>query len=142
MSDRLTTVLALPARKRDALVAEKIMGLYAVKEERGYGYGPEDTETVWRDKATHFKFNTGARNRINFSTNAAADYAVLVRVRETWEQVALERFVHWLDTLFHLHRMEAKGNGNERCIYYLPGDYSIAALAALEESWYPVPREM
>lgn len=37
-------------RELDAEVAEKVMGLVRHVEERPYGYGPQDTEVVWRSK--------------------------------------------------------------------------------------------
>ncbi len=57
----------------------------------------------------------------NYTTDIAADYSVLVKVRETWDSEATGRFVDALIALWHFPTP----------IQYRPGDYSKAALKAL-----------
>lgn len=71
-----------------------------------------------------------------YTTDPAADYSVLVKVRETWDQMRLLYFGAALDDLWaRLHKMPL-GCEMRQCgmrqLTYQPGDYSRAALAVLK----------
>ena len=81
------------SRELDAKVAEKVMG--------------------WMVNPTHDQFKP--------STDPAADYSVLVKVREAWGADATGKFVDALVELWHFPTP----------LMYRPGDYAKAALTAL-----------
>lgn len=100
----------------DALVAEKVFGW---KKTRGVGgltgYG--------RDAAGELRVLPA------YSTDIAADYSVLVHIRDAWSANQLKNFrAHLWKTWDARHRglMVLKSE-----LSYEPGDYSRAALAAL-----------
>lgn len=126
------------SREVDAKVAELVMGWgWFLIHSGGFAYlcdpksdgltgfingqdkpAPVGTERL-DDVETSFPFLP------EFTTDPTADYAVLVRVRETWDYAARER----MDT--ELARVwDARGLEH---LAYEPGDFSKAALAALAE---------
>lgn len=66
----------------------------------------------------------------NPSTNIQHDYEVLKHVRENWDKDMDEKFASHLFNNCN-KRVPARGVGYNVFLYYEPGDYSKAALAAI-----------
>lgn len=136
----LDAVLALPDADFAAAVAEEVMG--------------------WKKKASGFYWDTvagrtrmiwgsdfhDARKRIGIKEDdpqdefvfcpqrcPADDYRVLERVRE-WKCGERENFAHILYQIWGIRRASRMRNDDERVMYYEPGDYAAAALAAVRET--------
>lgn len=128
-------------RVLDARVAQRVMGADIVIERL-------DDENGSRTRITHIDASGAKRTREhwndshdgyaawglgdpwpNYTTDAADDYAVLERVRETWGHSA--RFLFGLK-LLAIWRKRG-GPMSEPILRYEPGDYSRAALAVLDE---------
>lgn len=132
-------------RELDAMVAEKVMGWkYHRCHERGKGatvyhfLPPGEYPPAWWHKPTeHPKPPDNKKHRVfefdlpRYTTDPAADYAVLVKVRESWTPEQTGAFVDALIALWHYPTP----------IQYRPGDYSRAALAALSPNPAPAERE-
>lgn len=69
-----------------------------------------------------------------YSIDPAADYTVLVKVRTDWVFSKRQRFGEKLDEIFRTRTALTGGVEAypDRLLRYEPGDYSRAALAALE----------
>lgn len=66
-----------------------------------------------------------------YTTDPAADYSVLVRVRETWSDEKQKRFAEALGLVAFFR----EGKFYQiACLNYRPGDYSLAALKVLAET--------
>lgn len=135
----LEHLLALPARERDAMVAEKVIG-WPRHEVRIKG--STDTVTVWTDNPA-IADGVWSMNELRlygtppeYSTEVDADYAVLVKVRETWATEAKMVFARILRELWGSRPSwcECIFNNGDLPLAYLPGDYALASLAALEEA--------
>jgi hypothetical protein len=109
-------------RELDAMVAERVMGWTDRADETAFG-----PELVMRPPTA-----SGLHHRVpNYSTDPAADYAVLEHVRESWERDP------WFRLQDRLRRLQSSrdhrhGREEDSACMYLPGDYSRAALLALE----------
>ena len=111
-------------RKLDAEVAEKVIG-WRVEwtDAGGLGLAP----WVSYDGSTRYLCE-------HYSTDPAADYSVLVKVRETWDADARELFLEALQDVMIERSSVTKGIGLAWLAMYRPGDYSRAALAALRST--------
>lgn len=67
----------------------------------------------------------------HYTTDAAADYLVLQRVRETWDVNLLSRLRRFVESLW---RRRIVGGGMGLVLQYTHGDYSHAAYLALATS--------
>lgn len=67
-----------------------------------------------------------------FSTDPAADYSVLCRVRQKWDIYDRQKFGIALDAIFQ-SRITYCMSAWETASMYEPGDYSRAALLAVSE---------
>lgn len=78
-----------------------------------------------------------AKNLPAYTSDASADYTVLERVRETWDDIEQVRLFDALHELWcGVDEGKRYGFGKtNRCtpMNYLPGDYSRAALSVLKE---------
>ena len=155
----ITEYLALPERSRDALVAERVfeqkgLGYYgppdegpfthdrstwhATKEEADASYAAHWDRTHqadsfgfvgrddWDAELCWWKDGWGPIACPDYSTDAADDCAVLVRVRETWGSSRQVAFAVMLKSIWNGR------DGHPFELYYRPGDWSLAALLALE----------
>jgi hypothetical protein len=131
MSENMTT-----PGEVDARVAEEVMG-YTFHQNHSAACGgirqvearPPGGEVLLDDgvqvgHAARFGAWT-IRSVPAYSTDPAADYSVLVKVRETWDSLRLTKFSRALETLWEIDCSSFS------FIRYKPGDYSRAALAAL-----------
>lgn len=107
-------------RALDAEVAERVMGWTEVRE-WGSGY-------VDRPDGMGGISPTGKciEDIPSCLTDPAADYEVLRHVRETWDHSRQYQFAHALAELYR-----SRKEGRHPVVRYQPGDYSRAALAAL-----------
>ena len=99
----------LTDRERDAAVAELVMGWKPVGESYSYEHGGQ---YFWLDERGKPTWRADA-----FSTDPAADYEVLVKVREEWGEKSVMLFRRYL-----------KGPSD-----YVKGDYARAALRVVLE---------
>lgn len=73
--------------------------------------------------------NRLAQNLPAYTSDAAADYSVLVKVRETWDRQHQQEFFDVLD-----NEWMARGYDEFSAAGYQPGDYSKSALVVLAHS--------
>lgn len=73
-----------------------------------------------------------------YTTDPAADYSVLVHVRENWDWEAQQKFAYCLDQRVYMARQIKLRSQIPRTLIYQPGDYSRAALQALGVEVGPV----
>lgn len=66
-----------------------------------------------------------------YSTDPAADYEVLVKVRETWDRAQFMRFCAELADIAIGRSSWVSRGDDEVCGMYQPGDYAKAALRAV-----------
>lgn len=132
--------------ERDAWVAEHVM-VWTLADRRQMGWG--DGPAVWlTGEPFDDEHSNPTHQEPQFTTDAAADYLVLVRVRETWmnvEAANAEGGEHYrkLRALFHRHLVVTIwGNrGEQRSLPYCewvdrecryePGDFAHAAYLAI-----------
>jgi hypothetical protein len=141
------------ARERDAWVAEHVMGLLQVKMSRSWRdpeTGEEQIHVEDDDEhpdMTSFgnepcpshisEFSSftcdAAREPVpNYTTDPAADYLVLEKVRETWDTETLEAFAHGLyATWVERDPKQHEFKSSVVWLPYQPGDYSHSAFLAL-----------
>ena len=122
----LTELLALPERERDTKIERLVFHTKLcphIKDEYG------KCSTCGLNKS-HWKEVEPPRHFFN----PAHDYAVLVRVRETWDVLARDHFAARLDRIWKDRRESDEGDPGFRGMYYTVGDYSLAALLALGDA--------
>lgn len=133
-------------RAIDAMVAEKVMGWYWLEfDSPDYDHvahrvrvlvPPEWTQlTVCHHLPARGNVDPLCYVRDYYTRDIAADYSVLVRVRETWDIYQRQRFGLALLKSFEDRLWDdTRGHSvHEACAQYQPGDYSLAALSALGE---------
>lgn len=114
------------ARELDARVAEFVMGIHLIHDTAQVpdyyrGMGPYWAPPVGEPGfAEHWPIP-------HYTSNPAADYEVLRRVRETWLHNEQYLFANALAELYRPRK-----EGNHPILRYIPGDYSRAALAVME----------
>lgn len=118
-------------RERDAWIAVNVMGwTLADRRQMGWGDGPD----VWLTGEDRDDPNSNPTHQDpKFTTDASADYLVLVRVRETWGPNAFVEYSVRLQRLLTL-RLTSKHPLCGAMMFYEPGDYSKAAYLALTEA--------
>lgn len=112
-------------RELDRRVAEDVMG-QTVRTGRDLCLDPEDADAMFVNKPDAKEPKWGHMLPLpHYSSYIAADYSVLVKVRETWSAIALVGFD---DELFNTWDARSQETTYAQ---YQPGDYSRAALASL-----------
>ncbi len=137
----LMGLLAMEPRARDALAAEKVMGWHwqdgpLFHWDRGgerYLLPPDNT---WQKTTSGSWDEAGCwYDMPQPSTNATHDYAVLVRVRDAWLYSRRAAFAAALDEIMQ-HRSGLTSGATwaypDAMTGYTAGDYSLAALLALD----------
>jgi hypothetical protein len=117
------------SRELDALVAEKVMG-WTFFDVSGGQIPKHEATMCWASPGSP----SHHREELPFySTDPTADYSVLVRVRETWGWKMRDAFYAALCAAWTERRTSNVhlGWGDHSSLWYSPGDYSRAALAAL-----------
>jgi hypothetical protein len=121
-------VLGLTGRALDAAVAERVMGWTDLRDEWVRGVDVPGRNML-------FGFDPECKRRAMveyYHADIAADYAVLVRVRETWDARSRRKFRDAIEQLWC--RDEESGPAWKiGPLTYRPGDYARAALLALAE---------
>lgn len=122
------------ARELDARVAELVMGWrrwvppaiapYARLFEPGFNMA----RNGWDQSDSAPLYEVLDHDAPLYTTDPSDDYEVLRHVRETWDTDAQYRFAHALAELYRPRK-----EGNHPILRYMPGDYSRAALAVMEE---------
>lgn len=128
------------ARMRDIWIAEMVCGWRWIEAGRSFFIQPPERFESYKPEYV-FSWEQVKEGRLDvpndlprYTTDAAADYLVLCRVRETWDQKRQARFSRELMYGIWFGRRERWGtNDPENCIEYRPGDYSHAAYLALQE---------
>jgi hypothetical protein len=101
------------SRELDAKVADKVFGM-RVEFYESENYDPMS-------------------NAPSYTTDTAADYEVLRRVREKWSRAKFKAFVLALDDLWDARIGDKHESPGQWACMYEPGDWSRAALKALGE---------
>ena len=129
----------------DALVAERVMGWGWVQFTRyNNHFQSRKGRFLTSDPKWYCSAHEAKRSKISFvlhpcpywqlvsfSSDIAADYEVLVFVRENWDKGKRLTFGFQLSTLFDDRwTIDDFGDIETAGYYYQPGDYSRAALAA------------
>jgi hypothetical protein len=114
-------------REMDARIAEKVMGWPVVPY---VGWVLRQGPFVAREGGL-VEVQGGENDRWSPSTDIAADYSVLIQVRETWNASERQDFENELVAIWRMRAEQAKSPNCE--MLYKPGDYSLAALACLDK---------
>lgn len=110
----------------DELIAERVMGW-----KRHKMYANYNGEWMLPDGSIkHYCFTP------KFTTDIAADYMVLERVRETWSVTQEREFESSLFVIWDERSSSREKTQNVswpiHAVLYIPGDYALAALLTLE----------
>jgi hypothetical protein len=114
------------SRRIDALVSERVMGwkegTLAAYAECVALYGQEETDEAFAWAGV-----------LHYTSDPAADYLVLVKVRESWTDGMHSAFLRILEASLRLRAAESEtlDPKYDAWLMYKPGDYSHAALLAL-----------
>jgi hypothetical protein len=124
---------AATARERDCWVAEKVMGWRQVSippVEHAFAKceGREPDPGPWRVMPGYDPI-TALKSVPEYTTDPAADYEVLKRVRETWEDTS--DFHHALSEIWGFRHFRTKHMLWVNPLLYEPGDWAHAAYLAL-----------
>jgi hypothetical protein len=151
MSDQLTTASKtweeMAPRERDAAVAREVIGLshvmHGLDPMDGWATVPEINPIPYDPRMAdrgciegwYHRTEDGWSHVPHYSTSAAADYAVLKHVRETWGLSAqcdkAWAFQNRLQEMWLARRPGVLAPPYIVACLYEPGDWSRAALAAL-----------
>ncbi len=133
----LTSLLAMDPRARDAMVAERVFGFswWLSSVTRRRAIFPAQKVPQWFQERAEGNEPFCSDHDLTvprYSTDPAADYAVLEKVRTTWSPVQRQQFA---DALWELWQGRA-GRGIESSLavptVYAPGDYALASLLAFD----------
>jgi hypothetical protein len=122
-------------RELDIQIAERIMGIAPLDIR---AKGSTETVRVWTRQPNLYK--DGARSASDlrlwalpdrYTTAPDADYEVLKRVRETWDEPSQFRLGNLLDEVWAARTSLGHRYVPENAVMYEPGDYAKAALAAI-----------
>jgi len=135
-------------RERDAWIAEHVMGFVAYYGLDAYD-GKQDTHSPyclwgtpeyiasWSDMFGESSAPNGCEPTYaslpHYTTDPAADYSVLEKVRDTWGDSTgfqTDRFIECLEFIWGMTHW-----GEANPIAYQPGDYSHAAFLAMKGDW-------
>lgn len=116
-------------REMDALLAERLMGWHRVAIFKS-GDG-----TKIRDVNGYEGESSRLRSVPSYSTDIAADFLVLSHVRSVWDFESRSKFWDALATLLapRTRGVPTDGQHISLLMYYEAGDYSRAALKAMEQ---------
>jgi hypothetical protein len=118
-------------REKDARIAEKVFGWTRHANGRTTEVGEARVDWCFAWVPERFNGDVTHRHRLpHFSRSADADYSVLERVRDSWDGARLAHFGRALSALWAQDSDMATAGLD--ALSYRVGDYSRAALAALE----------
>lgn len=126
----LTELLALDPRERDARVAELVMGWRDIAPREIRGYGCPDQVMLFGVAPDDPLSNLVP----HYSTDIAADYVVLEKVRADWGEERIAVFASCLRDVWDTRPSACRliCNGGDLPLAYRAGDYALAALASLD----------
>lgn len=135
-------------RATDARVAEKVMGWQRWEKPGEHGpevFHPNTARALERMGyvRTNKPLADGAECGPAYTSDPAADLSVLEHVRTTWDLPALTQFVAALSGIYaerwraDSNRVSPSNPAIEHTMYHRVGDYSRAALAALDQGVLP-----
>lgn len=118
------------SRELDATVAEKVMGqtLLWIHEIKAWVVSVRDAALV-SDQPAQLAIDFEVPH---YTTDAAADYLVLQKVRETWDESKRHKWHDYLMALWRSRWNDDYVSHRDLILQYQPGDYSRAALKAME----------
>ena len=134
------------ARARDGWIAEHVIRLEDVQDGRlrywftptNSGYTPDNCKPrAPEDMPDKVYFDGRVWKRVpDFTTDAAADYLVLERVRETWKTIRVCEVRDHVKAIWDKRAWEDRERGGVPwgCCQYRTGDWSHAAYLALQET--------
>lgn len=127
------------SREDDARVAELVMGTLSFRQSGSWYHitinGTERASEQGRDRALKYALNLGGDRLVvpHYTTDPAADYQVLEHVREKWEPLQHCTMRDELQMAWGERARDAEVAQVWGPTQYRPGDYSRAALAALDK---------